>query len=106
MTMTVDFERIARYQRVEAIRRKHLEPLAYCLKWVPRFYKKQPEERGFKAACIRELMRVTELDKKTIEGWGADFSKRPKHVLVMMRQADIINQVRDLVGLPPNFPQE
>ncbi|WP_449416068.1 hypothetical protein [Phormidium nigroviride] len=104
--MAIDLRQAQRYQRIETIRRKPLEPQDYCAKWIPKYYGKQPGEWGYRAACVREIQRVTELDDRTIENWGRDFAKCPKYVHVMLRMADIINQMRDLAGLPPNFPLE
>lgn len=102
----IDSGYILRHKRIDEIRSKPLEPLDYCQKWVPKYYGKQPGDWGYKAACIRELMRVTQKSQKAIEAWGAEFSGRPEDVLVILRQADIINQVRELTALPPDFPEK
>jgi hypothetical protein len=88
---------------MEAIRRVPLEPKEYCQKWVPTLYGKHPGERGYKAACIRELSRVSGVSEESIEGnWGIDFSKAPSYLPRMLRMADIINQAVRVLPLPPD----
>ncbi|MEH1842614.1 MAG: hypothetical protein V7L20_28755 [Nostoc sp.] len=46
-----------------------------------------------------------------MKDWGTDFGRRPKYVTRILRQADLINQfkqlvVKGIVILPPDFPQD
>jgi hypothetical protein len=91
------------YEWMEAIRRLPLEPNDYCRKWVPVFYGKQPGERGYKAACIKELARVTGVAPENIErNWGKELENTPSYLPRMLRMADIINQAVKAISLPPD----
>ncbi len=94
------------YERIGALRKKPMEPREYCCRWVPKFYGISPDERGYRKACIKELAKVTTLEEGTINNWGSQFEGRPNYVLVMLRMADMINQIREVVSLPPDFPKE
>jgi hypothetical protein len=94
------------YERIEALRKKPMEPREYCRRWVPKFYRISPDERGYRKACIKELAKVTTLEEGTINNWGSQFEGRPDYVLVMLRMADMINQIREIISLPPDFPKE
>ena len=95
------------YQWMEGIRRLPLEPQEYCEKWIPTLYGKQPGERGYKAACIRELARVSGVSPENIErNWGLTdlaFDSAPSYLPRMLRMADIINQAVKVLPLPPDF---
>ncbi len=71
----------------------HLEPLEYCRRWV----KVPPDEWGYRKACIAALAQATGLSERTINNWGASFEKRPKYVLHMLRMANKLNQVKQIV---------
>jgi hypothetical protein len=88
---------------IDVIRKLPLEPLEYCNRWVKGV---EPHDRGYRKACIHALSEATGLSETTIKGWGKDFADRPDYVLHTIRQADIINQVRQIVGIPPNSIQE
>ena len=94
------------YQWMEAIRKLPLKPQEYCEKWVPILYGRQPGERGYKAACIRELARVSGVEADTIErNWGLTnmaFDAAPAYLPRMLRMADIINQAVKTLPLPPD----
>jgi hypothetical protein len=106
MTFPLDRIRRKQYQRIDALSRIPLEPSDYCAKWVPAFHGKNPGERGYRAACLRELARVSGFQESTINNWGTHFEKRPDHFLYLLRWVDIVNQVRQAVLLPPDIPQE
>ncbi|MFQ3617436.1 MAG: hypothetical protein SNJ57_10000 [Cyanobacteriota bacterium] len=60
---------------------------------MPIFYQKTPQDRGYKAACIRELARVTDVAETTIErNWGTNFEKTPEYVRRLLLFADIANR--------------
>lgn len=71
----------------------YLEPLEYCRRWV----KVPPDEWGYRKACIAALAQATGLSERTINNWGASFEKRPKYVLHMLKMANKLNQVKQIV---------
>ncbi|MDZ8028319.1 MAG: hypothetical protein RMX96_33225 [Nostoc sp. ChiSLP02] len=91
---------------IDMLRQLPLEPMEYCRRWV------SPEPgRNYRKACINAIAQVTGTSPKTVKDWGTDFRRRPKYVTRILRQADLINQFRQLVAkgivtLPPGFPQE
>jgi hypothetical protein len=92
--------------RIDILRQLPLEPMEYCRRWVS-----QEPGRNYRKACINAIAQVTGTSPKTVKDWGTDFRRRPKYVTRILRQADLINQFRQLVAqgivtLPPNFPQE
>jgi hypothetical protein len=92
--------------RIDILRQLPLEPMEYCRRWVSR----EPG-RNYRKACINAIAQVTGASPKTVKDWGTDFRRRPKYVTRILRQADLINQFKQLVAtgiinLPPNFPQE
>ncbi|BAZ48769.1 hypothetical protein NIES4103_13780 [Nostoc sp. NIES-4103] len=92
--------------RIDILRQLPLEPMEYCRRWVT-----QEPGRNYRKACINAIAQVTGTSPKTVKDWGTDFRRRPKYVTRILRQADLINQFRQLVAkgiatLPPDFPQE
>lgn len=88
--------------RLEGLRREPLEPIEFCRKWVP-----VPEgERGWRKACIQYLAKVTGKPERTIDDWGADFSSRPKDVLVTLEYADSLLTIGERVGSLKIFFQD
>jgi hypothetical protein len=85
----------------DVLSKQPLEPLEYCQRWV----EIPPEERGYRKACIAALAEATALSPRTINDWGANFERRPDHVLHVLRMADMLNQIRKIV-LPPDYPQK
>jgi hypothetical protein len=82
-----------------------LEPLEYCFKWVPIYQDKNPGERGYRAACVRELAKISGVKESTIDiNWGADFSERPSYLSKMLALADIINSMKQIFPLPLDSP--
>ncbi|NES01720.1 MAG: hypothetical protein F6K22_02110 [Okeania sp. SIO2F4] len=73
-----------------------MSPEDYCRIWVPVLYKTLPEQRGYKARCIEELAKVTGFTEQSIKNWGADFKGHPDYVKVILKQANIINEFRQL----------
>ena len=95
------------YQDRESMRRLLLEPEEYCRRWVPVHQGKHPGERGYRAACVRELAKVAGIKESTIDiNWGANFEKRPNYMPRLLRMADVINQLKQVLPLPPEFPFE
>ncbi len=91
-------------QRIDAIRQLPLEPMEYCRRWV-----EIDPSRGYKKACINALAQATGLSPNTIKDWGSNFNRRPRYIPFVLRQADLINQFKQLVItgriiLPSNFP--
>ncbi len=84
-----------------------MEPEEYCWRWVPVYQGKHPGERGYRAACVRELAKVAGIKESTIDiNWGANFEKRPNYMPRLLRMADVINQLKQVLPLPPEFPFE
>ena len=82
-----------------------MEPLEYCDRWVEKYTNIAPGERGYRAACIRELAKATGLKERSIDNnWGEDFKKRPEWVLTGLRNADLVNQAREIFR-SDNFPR-
>jgi hypothetical protein len=77
--------------RIDLLRRLPLEPMDYCQRWVSR-----SPSRGYRKACINALVDATGLSPGTIRNWGTDFQRRPLYVLRILRQADLLNQLREL----------
>lgn len=83
-----------------------LEPIEYCRRWVPTI-----EGKGYRKTCINALAEVTGLSPSTIKDWGSNFERRPKYIPRLLRQADLLNQFRELVlsgrvTTPSNFFQD
>jgi hypothetical protein len=98
--------------RESAIKRQifkdnYVSPSEYCAKWVTKISGLQPDARGYKSACVRELMRVTGLAKSTIGEWGIDYTKfdenPSKAVLAALKWADQINSVKEGLGIRPDL---
>ncbi|RUT03877.1 hypothetical protein DSM106972_047910 [Dulcicalothrix desertica PCC 7102] len=79
-----------------------MEPEEYCRKWVPIYQDKKPGERGYRAACIRELARVSGVKGTTIDiNWGSDFSERPSYLPKMLALAHTINLMKQMFSQAP-----
>ena len=80
-----------------------MSPSDFCQKWIPILYKIMPDERGYKAACIKELVSVTGLTESTIKNsWGADMANYPKSVENTLYWANISYTVNHALGFRPN----
>jgi hypothetical protein len=97
----IDSKPLSTQYIIDVLSREPLEPLEYCQRWV----QVPPEERGYRKACIASLAEATGLSPRTINDWGANFERRPDHVLHVLRMADMLNQIRKIV-LPPDYPQK
>lgn len=73
-----------------------MSPEEYCRIWVPVLYNTLPEQRGYKARCLEELAKVTGFTEQSIKNWGANFEGHPDYVKVILKQANIINEFRQL----------
>lgn len=92
--------------RFDTIRQFPLEPMEYCHRWVS-----QQPGRNYRKVCINALAEVTGVSPTTVKDWGTNFDRRPKYITRLLRQADLINQFKQLVlsgmiTLPPDFPWE
>ncbi len=82
-----------------------MEPQEYCRKWVPIYQGKKPGERGYRAACVRELAKISGVKESTIDiNWGSDFAQRPGYLPRMLTLADVINSVKQIFPLPQDWP--
>lgn len=92
--------------RIEALRKLPLEPSEYCRRWVS-----QDDNRGYRKVCINVIAAATGLSPSTVKDWGPDFIRCPRYVPYLLRQADLLNQFKQLVlnkqiSLPSDFPQK
>ncbi|MEM9925931.1 MAG: hypothetical protein AAF915_19630 [Cyanobacteria bacterium P01_D01_bin.50] len=87
--------------RIDALNELPLEPLEYCRKWV----EMSPDERGYRKACIAALAEATGLSPRTTGNWGSNFEKRPNYAAHILRMADMLNEIKNIV-LPPDFPKK
>ncbi|MEP1076071.1 hypothetical protein NDI52_11780 [Leptolyngbya sp. PL-A3] len=92
--------------RIDALRKLPLEPGEYCRRWVS-----QDDSRGYRKSCIHAIATATGLSPSTVKDWGPDFVRCPRYVPYLLRQADLLNQFKQLalnkqISLPPDFPQE
>ncbi|MBD1890504.1 hypothetical protein [Coleofasciculus sp. FACHB-SPT9] len=92
--------------RIDSIRQLPLEPMEYCRRWVT-----QESGLNYRKVCINAIADITGASPKTVKDWGPDFQRRPKYVTRILRQADLLNQFKQLVvtgiiTLPPDFPFE
>ena len=79
-------------QRIDAIRQLPLQPMEYCRRWVD-----IDPARGYRKACINALAQATGLSPHTIKDWGTNFDRRPHYIPFLLRQADLLNQFKQLV---------
>ena len=79
------------HHRIDQLRKLPLEPAEYCQRWV-----KLVPGKSYWKLCINALSEVTSLSPGTIRNWGRNFERRPQHVPYVLRQADLLNQIREL----------
>ena len=92
--------------RIDTLCQLPLEPMEYCRRWVT-----HEPGRNYRKACINAIAQVTGTSPKTVKDWGRDFRCRPKYITRILRQADLINQFKQLVAqgiinLPSGFPHD
>ncbi len=91
---------------IDTLQKMPLEPSEYCRRWVPAV-----SGKGYRKVCINALAEVTGLSPSTVKDWGPNFERRPKYVPRLLRQADLLNQFKELVlsgrvNTPSNFLQD
>ena len=74
----------------------------FCQKWIPILYNLQPTDRGYKAACIRELAQITSLTERAIKGWGDDLGSHPDSVKRTLYWANMGYAFKYAIGIRPN----
>lgn len=77
--------------RLDQLLHLPLEPADYCQRWVS-----AEPGKGYLKVCINTLAEATGLSPGTIKNWGPDFRRRPQYVLRLLRQADLLNQIKGL----------
>ncbi|MGG6295210.1 hypothetical protein ACQ4M4_12540 [Leptolyngbya sp. AN02str] len=77
--------------RLDQLRYLPMEPTDYCERWVT-----AESGKGYLKVCINVLAEATGLSPGTIKNWGTDFHRRPQYVLRLLRQADLLNQIKAL----------
>nr|WP_290226740.1 hypothetical protein [Trichocoleus desertorum] len=65
--------------------------MEYCQRWV-----KADDTKGYRKVCINVLAGATGLSSRTIGNWGTNFERRPRYILHVLRQADLLNQIERL----------
>lgn len=79
-----------------------MSPSQFCEKWIPILYNISPDQRGYKAACIRELQAVTGLTERTVKSWGADMADYPDSVGNTLKFANMAYGIKHAIGIRPN----
>jgi hypothetical protein len=77
--------------RLDQLHRLPLEPVEYCRRWVT-----DEPGKGYLKACINALADATGLSPGTIRNWGPGFRRRPQYALRLLRQTDLLNQIKKL----------
>ncbi|NER26437.1 MAG: hypothetical protein F6J89_02120 [Symploca sp. SIO1C4] len=106
MYQTIKRNSLRKDHRIDRLRILPLTPEEYCRRWIPKLRGIQPDERGYRQACIIELARITTLKENTINTWGKDFKDAPRYVQAICRMADMLNQIREKATFSDNFPDE
>lgn len=88
---------------IDTLQKMPLEPSEYCRRWVP-----MGSGKGYRKVCINALAEVTGLSRSTVKDWGSNFERRSKYVPRLLRQADLLNQFKQLadsgrITMPSNF---
>ena len=76
-----------------------LEPSEYCKSWV----ELSPDDWGYRKACISALAEATGLSKRTVNNWGPSFERRPNYVLHILKLANKLNQIKEIIIDPDSF---
>jgi len=76
---------------LDQLRDLPMEPADYCNRWVT-----VEPGKGYLKVCINILAEATGLSPGTIKNWGPNFHRRPQYVLRLLRQADLLNQIKAL----------
>jgi hypothetical protein len=76
---------------IDRLRSLPLEPIDYCRRWVL-----IDPARSYWKVCVNALAQATGLSPKTIKNWGTNFQQRPRYIPYVLRQADLLNQIREL----------
>jgi hypothetical protein len=89
--------------REMVVRKKYLDqtpmkPSEYCNAWVTKITGIQPDERGYKKACVTELMRVTGCAESTVWGWGDSFDECPAYVKFILAPTHANNLIKEVFG--------
>ncbi|MBE9182979.1 hypothetical protein IQ268_31065 [Oculatella sp. LEGE 06141] len=79
------------FHRLDQLRYLPMEPTDYCERWMT-----AEPGKGYLKVCINVLSETTGLSAGTIKNWGTDFHRRPQYVLRLLRQADLLNQIKAL----------
>jgi len=74
------------------LRLKRLDIETFCELWIPKLYGLQPDERGYKKACISELAKIVgDISPSNIQKnwkWGKGEKEYPKWVDRMLELTD------------------
>lgn len=78
-------------RQLRYLRNLPLEPVEYCQRWV-----KADPGKGYRKVCVNLLAGATGLSSRTVGNWGANFERRPRYILHVLRQVDLLNQIEEL----------
>ena len=76
---------------------KSVTPKEYCEKWVPYKTGRQPNDRGYISACVRELAEVLDYAEISIRKWGKDFTGHPENVRLSLANVDKLNAIDEIL---------
>lgn len=90
---------------------KPLEIEEFCHRWIPKLYKIQPDEYGYRKACVTELSRLMK-DSITFRGieknwkWQNGQTDYPPYVKAVLDLADEKYRVMEQLDALPNYSQK
>ena len=77
---------------------KPVTPKEYCEKWVPYKTGRQPTDRGYISACVKELAEVLDYAEISIRKWGKDFEGHPENVRRHLSNKDKLNAIDEILN--------
>ncbi len=80
-----------------------MTPSDYCSKWVPILYNLNPGDRGYRAACNREISKVTGVSSNTVSQWGKDLENYHPLIEIILAYRDKLNNIQMAIGILPDF---
>jgi len=91
--------------------RKALNIEEFCQNWIPKLYGLQPDEYGYRKACITELTRLMEgaITAKGIDKnwkWNDGQEEYPGYVRPLLSLAHQKYTIMEALGVLPKYPTE
>ncbi len=84
------------------LHQRPMKPSEYCQAWITKITGIQPDEKGYKSACVKELMRVTGAAESTVWGWGDTFDDCPSYVKFILAPTHANNLIKEVFGFRPD----